>query len=129
MLPANADESIKSGSSITLTGHVMNIPNAKIVWRKDGGSWSSVHSPTYTVTKTGTYEGKVDGTDFVDSITIGKTIDGAAAIAITLSNPTMTFNTTTSNETETCKVIVYEGGNLLPYGTGNSQFQVSKASS
>jgi hypothetical protein len=42
----------------------------------------------------------------------------------------MVFHAETKNEQpEICTVLVYEGGNLLPYGTGISQFTLSNFSS
>jgi hypothetical protein len=117
MLSADKDGNIKDDSSIILTAHPINLgDNLDIRWSKDNGAWTTKSSSTYTVNKTGTYSAKVNGTDWLDSVTIGKTLDGATgknAIAITLSNPTMTFHTETSNEAEECQVIVYEGGTSL----------------
>jgi hypothetical protein len=110
-----------------LTAHLINITGT-VSWYKDGGknsltdSSDSVHSISDNkiwVKQAGTYTAKVANTKWEDSVTIGVTKDGAKgadAIAISLTNPTMTFNTSTNDEEETCTVLVYEGNTPLKVG-------------
>lgn len=86
----------------------------------------------------GTYTAKLykndSPTDWEDSVIIGQVSDGATgsdgkpAISISLTNPTMVFNSNNSSETETCKVIVYEGGTTLSPGSGNGKFSITAVS-
>ena len=136
------DGNIKENGSIILTTHKMNVTGNVSWYTKTGNTETQIKIPntnnnyigdTYTTTSPGTYIAKIlSGTTvlYQDSVTItevqdGQTgPDGKPAISITLSNPTMTFNTSTVNESETCEVMVYEGGTKLTYGSGNGQFQV-----
>jgi hypothetical protein len=141
MLSADSAGNIKTGSKVTLTAHAMNLDTSKIQWSTNNSTWTNTGSLTYEVTATGTYYARVNGTNFKDSVTIGKTIDGTNgtngtngtdgvdAISINLTNPTMTFNNSTSGESEICRVVVYEGATKLSSGSGNSKFSVAKSSS
>ena len=133
VLSADENGNIKSDSKITLTAHVINIDDAKVLWSADDISWTSNHSLTYEVGAVGTYYAKIEGTDWKDSITIGKIQDGATgpdgkpAIAIMLTNPTMTFHASTANEEEYCEVIVYEGGDKLTQAaSGDGTFSIAE---
>ena len=116
----------KYKNNIVLTAHKLNITGTPDWYvgdtKKDSGD-------TYTVTTPGTYTAKI-GTKWEDSIVIGETVDGATgkdAIAITLSNPTMTFHTNTGGESETCQVIVYEGNKQLSAtSTSGARFSVAE---
>jgi hypothetical protein len=132
MLSADSAGNIKTGSKVTLTAHAMNLDSSKIQWSTNNSTWTNTGSKTYDVTATGTYYARVNGTNFKDSVTIGKTIDGTNgddAISINLTNPTMTFNNSTSGESEICRVLVYEGATKLSSGSGNSKFSVARSSS
>ena len=120
-------------NSITLTAHLMNI-NQQIQWKDVNGNWGSATSTlTKTVTAAGTYEARTADGKWRDSITITEVVDGATgkdAIAITLSNPTMTFHADTNGESETCEVIVFEGSNkLTTTATTGARFSVAKQGS
>jgi hypothetical protein len=54
-----------------------------------------------------------------DSLTIIKVKEGSDAISVVLTNPSMVFNVTDTNATETTSVFVYRGSNSLPYGQSN----------
>lgn len=132
------DGNIKGNNQITLTAHLMNVSgtvywyevdgNEETLIKKDGKNYTGI---TYTTTEPGTYAARVthDEITYRDEVTIVEVQDGAdgkPAISIMLSNPTMTFNTSTTGEAETCEVMVYEGGEKLGYGSGNGKFQVYK---
>ena len=112
-------------NSIVLTAHKINI-TGDVKWYK--GSTSSTvlkTANTYTVTSPGTYYA-VCGS-WSDSVTISEVADGATAIAIVLTNPTMTFHESTANEEEYCEVIVYEGGEKLTQETsGDGTFSITE---
>ena len=133
MLSADSAGNIKTGSKVTLTAHAMNLDTKKIQWSINDSTWTNMGSSTYDVTATGTYYARVNGTNFKDSVTIGKTIDGtdgADAISINLTNPTMTFNSSTSGESEICRVMVYNGQTKLSTNSETKPyFTVQKSSS
>ena len=110
------DKDGKPKNSITLTVHLMNI-DQQIQWKETGGNWGSATSTlTKTINAPGTYEAQTADGKWSDSVIITEVVDGATgkdAIAITLSNPTMTFHADTSGESENCEVIVYEGSETL----------------
>lgn len=118
-------------NQITLTAHKMNI-TGDVKWYQGSTTGSILNTAnTYTVTSPGTYYA-VCG-KWSDSVTIGEVTDGEIgpdgkpAIAITLSNPSMTFHAQTANEVEYCEIIVYEGGEQLSYATsGTGTFLLTK---
>ena len=118
-------------NSVTLTAHKINI-TGDVKWYKGSTSSSALATAnTYTVTTPGTYYA-VCGS-WSDSLKIGEIADGATgpdgkpAIAIMLTNPTMTFHASTANEVEYCEVIVYEGGEKLTQAaSGDGTFSIAK---
>lgn len=116
-------------NTITLTAHLINIDASEedIIWETEGAD--PVNGKTIIVSNPGTYTARIDNTDWSDSVTIGEVEDGAVgkdAIAIVLSNPTMTFHKETENEVEECEIIVYEGGHKLTLVSSGTGFTVTK---
>jgi hypothetical protein len=117
-------------NSVMLTVHLMNI-DQQIQWKEAEGSWGEATSTlTKVIDAPGTYEAQTVDGKWSDSVVITEVVDGATgkdAIAITLSNPTMTFHANTNGEPETCEVIVFEGSNkLTTTATTGARFSVAK---
>ena len=103
-------------NSVTLTAKPINI-TGEYQWYKNDKSIDNETEQSYIVKEPGKYKCKLtetgSGKIWEDEIEIVETIDGAEgkdAIAITLSNPNMIFHENqSSEETETCEVLVMEG--------------------
>ena len=63
-----------------------------------------------TIVGPGTYLAKFNNEDmWKDEVTIGEVLDGESAINVVLTNPSMTFNSNSTEEAEECQVIIYKG--------------------
>ena len=105
----------------TLTAHLQNL-EGQVKWFNESSGLGNGY--TYTAEEPGTYTAVLyqngNETGWEDSVTIipiSNGDEGAAAISITLTNPTMNFHLQGEETYENCNVMVFQG---------TKQFQYSK---
>lgn len=121
-----------TNSPIKLTAHAINLGDSiAYQWSKwDNGSFVDITDATnseYNATGIGKYQCTVtlgDGTSMADEVNLGETLSGTDAIAINITNPTMTFNLKDAGASETCQVIVMRGEE--PVSLTTEQFDETK---
>lgn len=113
-----------TNSPIKLTAHAINLGDSiAYQWSKwDNGSFINIADatkPEYNATGIGRYQcvATFGGTSMADEVNLGETLSGTDAIAINITNPTMTFNYKDADASETCQVIVMRGEEPVPFTT------------